>query len=401
MIGCTKLLCGTAAVSDALKFGRDSSKLPPHLLQFSSDQHPVVVWNITNRCNLRCKHCYISAEDRAYSDELNTSEAKRFIQDLAFMKIPVLLFSGGEPLIRKDVFELGQYAREKGIRAVLSTNGTLISEEVARRIKEAGFQYVGVSIDGTREVHDNFRCRQGAFEQALTGIKNYQSVGLKAGVRFTINRYNASDFSAILDLLVENKITRFFMYHLVYAGRGKKMAADDLTPGETREVIELLLRRTEEFHRSGIELEILTVDNHADGAYIYQKVLREQPERAQEVYHLLLMHGGCSAGRKLANVDAKGDVHACQFWGNVSLGNVRERSFSQIWSDSHNQLLRDLRDMKGMLRGRCGRCRYVEVCGGCRIRAEVIKGDMWDEDPACYLTDEEIEADPRIVSVPV
>ncbi len=153
MIGCTKLLCGTATISDIVKYGRSSRDLPPHMLQFSSDATPIVVWNMTNRCNLSCRHCYIEAEDRAYKGELTTDEAKIFIDDLAAMKVPVLLFSGGEPLIREDLFELGAYAVAKGIRPVISTNGTLITPEAARKIKETGFQYVGISIDGNEEVH--------------------------------------------------------------------------------------------------------------------------------------------------------------------------------------------------------------------------------------------------------
>ncbi len=387
MIGCTKLLCGTATISDIVKYGRSSRDLPPHMLQFSSDATPIVVWNMTNRCNLSCRHCYIEAEDRAYKGELTTAEAKAFIDDLAAMKVPVLLFSGGEPLIREDLFELGAYAVAKGIRPVISTNGTLITPEVARKIKETGFQYVGISIDGTEEVHDFFRGRKGCFAETLQGIRNSLAAGNKTGVRFTVNKLNRHTLPEILDLVEKEKIARFCMYHLVYAGRGKGIADLDTTAEEKRQTIDLLIEKTLDFNSRGVEVEILTTDNHADGIYILQHIERAQPERVEEIKKLLAMHGGCSAGEKMANVDPRGDVHACQFWGHVTLGNVREKPFSAIWQKSQDEFLLKLRDKAGQLEGRCGECRYKSLCGGCRIRAEAATGNLWGEDPACYLAD--------------
>lgn len=387
MIGCTKLLCGTATISDIVKYGRSSRDLPPHMLQFSSDATPIVVWNMTNRCNLSCRHCYIEAEDRAYKGELTTAEAKVFIDDLAAMKVPVLLFSGGEPLIREDLFELGAYAVAKGIRPVISTNGTLITSEVARKIKETGFQYVGISIDGDEEVHDFFRGRKGCFAETLQGIRNSLAAGNKTGVRFTVNKLNRHTLPEILDLVEREKIARFCMYHLVYAGRGKGMADLDTTAEEKRQTIDLLIEKTLDFNSRGVEVEILTTDNHADGIYILQHIERTQPERVEEIKNLLAMHGGCSAGEKMANVDPRGDVHACQFWGHATLGNVREKPFSAIWQKSQDEFLLKLRDKASHLEGRCGECRYKSLCGGCRIRAEAVTGNLWGEDPACYLAD--------------
>lgn len=387
MIGCTKLLCGTATISDIVKYGRSSRDLPPHMLQFSSDATPIVVWNMTNRCNLSCRHCYIEAEDRAYKGELTTAEARVFIDDLAAMKVPVLLFSGGEPLIREDLFELGAYAVAKGIRPVISTNGTLITPEVARKIKETGFQYVGISIDGNEEVHDFFRGRKGCFAETLQGIRNSLAAGNKTGIRFTVNKLNRHTLPQILDLVEREKIARFCMYHLVYAGRGKGMADLDTTAEEKRQTIDLLIEKTLDFNRRGVEVEILTTDNHADGIYILQHIERTQPERVEEIKKLLAMHGGCSAGEKMANVDPRGDVHACQFWGHATLGNVREKPFSAIWQKSQDEFLLKLRGKAAHLEGRCGECRYKDLCGGCRIRAEAATGNLWGEDPACYLAD--------------
>jgi Fe-coproporphyrin III synthase len=392
MIGCTKLLCGTATVSDVVKYGRSSANLPPQMLQFSSDATPLVVWNTTNRCNLSCKHCYIDAEDRAYAGELTTAEAKAFIDDLAQIKVPVLLFSGGEPLMRNDLFELGAYAQERGIRPVISTNGTLITPEVAKRIHDTGFQYVGISVDGNEDVHDHFRGRKGAFAVTLAGIRNSLAAGNKTGLRFTVNKLNYHTLPDILDIIEKEGIPRFCMYHLVYSGRGKEMAELDTTLEQKRETIEFLIEKTLDFHRRGVEVEILTTDNHADGIYIMQYFERHQPERVDEVKQLLEMHGGCSAGQKMANVDPLGNVHACQFWGHKTLGNVREKTFSEIWQKTQDEFLLNLRKKESLVEGRCGQCRYKNLCAGCRIRAEATSGNLWGEDPACYLTDWKDEA---------
>jgi len=390
MIGCTKLLCGTATVSEALRLQESGEKPPAHMLQFSSDLRPLVVWNLTNRCNLCCKHCYISAEDRSYRDELTTEEAKAFLQDIGEMGCPVVLFSGGEPIMRKDIYELAEFGTRAGLRVVLSTNGTLITPEVAGKLMAAGVKYVGVSIDGAERVHDSFRGRAGCFEEALTGLKHAADAGMNTGVRFTVNKENVNDLPAVIDAVVARGIPRFCMYHLVYTGRGEEMMALDTDLDEKRRTIEYLARRTKELRAAGTDVEILTVDNHSDGVYLYRMVLAEQPERAEEVRQLLELHGGCSAGVKFSNVDPRGNVHPCQFWPHVTLGNVRERKFSEIWSDESNDLLAKLRNKPAHLHGRCGRCGYNSICGGCRIRAEKVHGDVWGADPACYLTDEEI-----------
>ena len=391
MIGITRLLCGTVTPSDALRYGRDSSKLPSHLLRFSKDRKPVVVWNMTRRCNLRCVHCYAEAEDRLFEGELTKEEAHAFIDDLGEMGVPVLLFSGGEPFLREDLFELGARAVSKGIRAVISTNGTLITEEMARSAKEVGFQYIGVSIDGMRRTNDRFRGKRGAFDEALQGIRNCIAAGVKVGLRFTINRRNYQDLPAIFDLLVEEGIPRCCFYHLVYAGRGSDLVEDDLLYEQARGVVDLIFQRTQELYRSGHEIEVLTVDNHADGPYLYMKLLEEQPERAEEVLRLLRMNGGNGSGARIGAVNSQGDVHADQFWGHHSFGNVRERKFSEIWYDTSDPLMRGLKDKQAMVKGRCAKCRFLDICvGNFRVRAEAVYGDVWAPDPACYLTDGEI-----------
>ncbi|MCG6895034.1 MAG: 12,18-didecarboxysiroheme deacetylase [Desulfobacteraceae bacterium] len=391
MIGISKLYCGTVEPSDALRYGRHSGKLPSHLLQFSSDKRPVVVWNMTRRCNLKCVHCYAHARDRAFSDELTTAEAKRMIDDLAAFGVPVLLFSGGEPLMRPDLPELAEYAVGKGMRAVISTNGTLITSRTARGLKEIGLSYVGISMDGMEEIHDRFRGVKGAFRDALEGIRNTQDAGIKVGLRFTINRFNVQEIPKVFDLLEEMDIPRVCFYHLVYSGRGSKLVRDDLSHEETRRALDLIMDRTRDLHKRGKPKEVLTVDNHADGPYLYLRLREEDPDRATEVLELLQMNEGNNSGRGIGCISWDGEVHADQFWRQHSFGNVRKRPFSEIWTDDSDPLLSKLKDKKQFVTGRCAKCRWLDICGGnFRARAEAVYEDVWAPDPACYLSDEEI-----------
>jgi len=391
MIGISKLYCGTVEPSDALRYGRHSGRLPSHLLQFSKDKRPVVVWNITRRCNLKCVHCYAHSKDQSYANELTTAEGKQLLDDLALFSAPVVLLSGGEPTVRKDLPELAAYAVEKGMRAVISTNGTLITRELAETLKAIGLSYVGVSLDGMKTVNDKFRGMQGAFDAALKGIENCQNAGIKVGLRFTINKFNRDEVSGIFDLLEEREIPRACFYHLVYAGRGSQLVNDDLSHEETRDVVDMILDRTRDLHEKGMPKEILTVDNHADGPYTYLRLLKENPQRAQEVLELLKMNEGNSSGRGIGCVSWDGEVYADQFWRHYSFGNVRQRPFSEIWTDTSEPLLGKLKEKQKYVKGRCATCRWLDICGGnFRVRAEAVTGDVWAPDPACYLSDDEI-----------
>ncbi|MDD3082571.1 MAG: 12,18-didecarboxysiroheme deacetylase [Desulfobacterales bacterium] len=391
MIGISKLYCGTVEPSDALRYGRRSSELPSHLLQFSKDKRPVVVWNVTRSCNLKCVHCYAHAKDQKFENELSTKEGKALIDDLAAFGAPVMLFSGGEPLVREDLPELAAYAVEKGMRAVISTNGTLITPELARTLKAIGLSYVGISLDGMEAVNDRFRGVKGAYRAALDGIRNSQAAGIKVGLRFTINKFNAAEIPSIFDLLEEMDIPRVCFYHLVYAGRGSKLVEEDCDHAETRKAVDLIIDRTKALHDKGLDKEVLTVDNHADGPYVYLRLLKENPDRAGEVLELLQMNEGNNSGRGIGCVSWDGQVHADQFWRHYSFGNVRERPFSEIWTDLSNPLMMRLKEKKKYVTGRCAKCRWLDICAGnFRVRAEAVYGDVWAPDPACYLTDEEI-----------
>jgi len=391
MIGISKLYCGTVEPSDALRYSRHSKDLPSHLLQFSIDKNPVVVWNITRQCNLKCVHCYAHAKATLQENELSNAEGKRLIDDLAGMGVPVLLFSGGEPLMRPDMPELAEYAVQKGMRAVISTNGTLITREIAQKLKNIGLSYVGISLDGMQAINDRFRGVEGSFNAALKGIQNCQEAGIKVGLRFTVNRFNVGEIPAIFDLLEEREVPRICFYHLVYSGRGSEMVKEDLSLNDTRKAVDLIIDRTRRLHDAGKPKEVLTVDNHADGPYIYLRLLREDPRRAEEVMELLKMNEGNNSGRGIGCVSWDGEVHADQFWRHHSFGNVRQRPFSEIWNDLSEPLMKRLKNKKDYVKGRCATCRWLSICGGnFRVRAEATTGDVWAPDPACYLTDEEI-----------
>ena len=394
MIGISKLYCGQVESSDALRYGRHSGRLPSHLLQFSEDKKPVVVWNMTRRCNLRCVHCYAQAQDNTEGkDAISTAQGKAIIDDLASYGAPVMLFSGGEPLVREDLAELASHATAKGMRAVVSTNGTLISKAKARELKAVGLSYVGISMDGGEEVHDRFRGIPGSFRRALEGIANCQAEGLKVGLRFTINRRNAAEVPKIFKLLHELEIPRACFYHLVYSGRGSELMAEDLDHAETRAMVDQIIDLTRDAFEAGRPKEILTVDNHADGPYLWMRLQREDPARAEEVFTLLGFNEGNNSGRGIGCISWDGQVHADQFWRNHSFGNVLERPFSAIWDDPSIDLLHKLKNKKAHVGGRCAACRFLGICGGnFRARAEARYGDIWAEDPACFLTDDEIKA---------
>ncbi|MCB2189286.1 MAG: 12,18-didecarboxysiroheme deacetylase [Deltaproteobacteria bacterium] len=391
MIGISKLYCGTVEPSDALRYGRQSGALPSHLLQFAADKKPVVVWNMTKACNLKCAHCYAQATAGPSPDELSTAEARAMIDDLAEFGAPVMLFSGGEPLVRPDLPELATYAVKKGMRAVISTNGTLITRDKAQELKDIGLSYVGVSIDGLAPVHDRFRGVPGAFEQAVQGVRNCLECGLKVGLRFTVYQANVAEVPAVFDLLEKEGVPRVCFYHLVYAGRGSRLMDEDLSHQATRELLDLIMDRTKAMFDRGFSPEVLTVDNHADGPYVYLRLLKEDPERAAEVLKLLQWNEGNSSGRGIGCVSWDGAVHPDQFWRHLNLGNVRERPFSQIWSDTSHPILGKLKDKRPHLTGRCATCRWLDICAGnFRVRSEAATGDLWAPDPACYLSDQEI-----------
>jgi radical SAM protein with 4Fe4S-binding SPASM domain len=389
MINLTSLYGGIVQPMDAHRYGRGHGAP-----RAASERRPVVVWNLTRRCNLRCLHCYADSEPKAYEGELTLSECGAVIDDLAEYGIPVLLMSGGEPLTHPHFHDIARRARQRGLRLVLSTNGTLIDQRTALELKLLGFSYVGISLDGSRETHDTFRCRSGAYDRVLEAFAHCRSVGQKAGLRLTLSRSTIRDLPHVLDLIEQMEIERVCFYHLVWSGRGS--ALESPTPGETRRALDLILDRTRRWVEEGSTREVLTVDQPADAAYVLMRMERERNPRVEEVRERMEWNGGGahSSGVGIGNIDPQGDVHPDQFWRSVTLGNVRQLPFSRIWSGSDHPVLAGLRDRLPLLKGRCGSCRFQRVCGGgFRVRAEQRFGDPWQEDPGCYLSSREIGAD--------
>jgi len=382
VISISRLLCDSVSFGDKLRYGQESTQ---------EDPRPVVVWNCTRQCNLSCRHCYALADSQKSPQEMDTAAGRKFIRDLAEFGVPVLLFSGGEPLLRPDILALASLARKLGIRIVLSTNGTLITKEVAATLSNIGFAEIGISLDGIGASNDRFRGKEGAYQAALDGIRACIGAGLRVSLRLTIARHNYQQIPAIFQLIEAEGIDRACFYHLAYSGRGSNLKEEDITHSQTRAVVDNICEHTLDLHRRGLPKEVLTVDNHADGVYLYLKLKEDDPQRADRVLELLKRNGGNNSGIKIAAVDDLGDVHPDQFWWHYSLGNVRQRKFADIWRDTSEPLLRDLRNRKSLLKGRCGRCNYLELCNGnLRVRAEAVSGDVWAEDPACYLSDKEI-----------
>ena len=385
MVGVSKLLCDTHNYGDSLRYAAGSKG---QLHGAAIGRGPVIAWNITRTCNLKCVHCYSDSDAQKYTGELSTLEALQFIDDCAAFKVPVLLFTGGEPLIRPDVFELVQRAKEKNIRVTFSTNGTLIDRKLAQKIKELDVGYVGISLDGLGEANDRFRGKDGAFNQALAGIRHCRTVDQRVGLRFTINRYNYGDLEKIFELIKQEQIPRVCFYHLVYSGRAAQMMQHDVSRAESRAALDLIMAKAIEF---GDKCEILTVDNHADIVYLYMTQLKQDPQKAEKIWQLMTRNGGNRSGIAFANVDSLGNVHPDQFTKNHTFGNVRERPFGEIWTDMSIGILAGLKNRQSLLKGRCSKCKWLEVCNGnFRARAEAVTGDFWESDPACYLTDEEI-----------
>lgn len=352
---------------------------------------PVVIWNLIRRCNLLCKHCYSISGDVDFPGELSTEEVFRVMDDLRAFKVPVLILSGGEPLLRPDIYEISARAKALGFYVGLSTNGALIDREHALRIAEIGYDYVGISLDGIGDVHDRFRGKEGAFDASLAAVRLLREEAVKVGLRFTMTMDNAENLEPLLDLAVAEEVDKIYLSHLVYAGRGNKNRETDAHWAVTRKAMDLLIDRAWDDVVSGAGREYVTGSNDADGVYLLHWARRHHPEKAEHLATLLRRWGGNASGVNIANIDNLGNVHPDTFWWHYTLGNVKERKFSEIWTDVSDPVMAGLKQRPRAVKGRCGACAHRDICGGnTRVRALQLTGDPWAEDPACYLTDREI-----------
>jgi heme d1 biosynthesis radical SAM protein NirJ len=356
---------------------------------------PVVIWNLIRRCNLTCKHCYSISADKDFAGELSTAEVFGVMDQLKAFRVPALILSGGEPLLRPDIFEISARSKAMGFFTALSSNGTLIDAAMCEKIGAIGYDYVGVSLDGLGATHDKFRRMQGAFDKSLAGIRLCRDAGLKVGVRYTMTQDNHQDLPGLLKLVEDEGVDRFYFSHLNYAGRGNKNRKDDALHQMTRNAMDLLFdtcwRYEEMRQQRGIVKEFTTGNNDADGVYLLYWLQRRFPEKLEHIRQKLLQWGGNSSGVNVANIDNLGNVHPDTMWWHYTIGNVRERAFGEIWNDVSDPLMAGLKAQPRTVGGRCGACAHFAICGGnTRVRAQQLTGDAWAEDPGCYLSDEEI-----------
>jgi len=367
---------------------------PPNL-RSGKPTGPVVIWNLVRRCNLTCKHCYSISTDIDFPGELNTQQVYEVMDDLKQYGVPVIILSGGEPLLRPDIFDLSRHAKQMGFYTALSTNGTLIDEQNIDEIAAIGYDYLGISIDGLQATHDHFRGKAGAFDEAMHGIRLCRDKGIKVGLRFTVTQDNAHELPDLLALMKAEKINKFYLSHLNYAGRGDKNRKDDAAEIMTRQVMDQLFDAAWEAQQNGDDLEFVTGNNDADGVYFLQWVRQRFPEKADDIQQRLIQWGGNASGVNISNIDNLGNVHPDTMWWNYNLGNVKTRPFSEIWSDTSDPLMAGLKQSPRPLKGRCRVCSHQNICGGnTRTRAFQMSDDPWWQDPGCYLSDEELGINP-------
>jgi radical SAM protein with 4Fe4S-binding SPASM domain len=406
MINLTKLWTGAAQPADGLRYGTGHKAM-----HSATSRKPITVWNITRTCNLRCVHCYSDSQAMGYPGELTWEQMESVVSDLAAYQVPSLLLSGGEPLVHPRFFDLVEKASSAGLKLTISTNGTLITPEKAALLKKAAVAYVGISLDGIGMIHDEFRRKEGAFDAAVRGFRACHEVGQKTGLRLTLTRHNVENIERILDFIEEEQIQRVCFYHLVPAGRGASLQV--LTPDESRHALDTLIARVEAWGRQGVNRELLTVAQPADGAYLLLRMQRESHPNFDEARRLLSWNGGGanSSGRGIANIDTQGNVHPDQFWQDITLGNVKLQPFSQIWDGQNAASAETLGDIRSIgtltqeqrqarMVGPCANCRWFKICGGgFRTRAAYGNGGtLWGSDPGCYLNDQERQVEMSLVS---
>ena len=349
--------------------------LTPHL--------QLVAWEITRRCNLFCAHCRAAAQDEAYEGELSTEDCYRTIDSILEVSKPILILTGGEPLLRPDIFDIGRYAAERGLRVVLGTNGTVITREMAAALKDVPVSRVGVSIDfPTPELQDEFRGKPGAFEEAVAGIRAARDAGIGIQINSTITRMNASYLDDLLNLALELNAEAFHPFMLVPTGRGKNLAEVELPPEEYERILNWIYDKQ-------VELGDRIFFKPTDAPHYIRVSLqrRKQESKSGQESHGCSGHPsamnsitrGCLAGVGFCFISHTGRVQGCGYL-DVEAGNIKEESFSTIWANS--PLFQALRDLS-QLKGKCGACEYKKLCGGCRARAYEATGDCLESEPYC------------------
>ncbi len=346
----------------------------------------IAIWNFTNRCNLSCLHCYSKATLDS-KDLLSTNDILANLPKLKESGVKFLIFSGGEPLTRHDLFEIANSCKELGIVTYLSTNGLYVKNSNAKKILDT-FNYVGISIDGSPKIHDKFRGLEGAFEESMKAVRLLNSYNLsKVGIRFTITKETLPDLEFIFELCEKEHIPKIYISHLVYSGRGLDNLEMDISKEQRVKAVNFIIDKAFEYYKNGRDIEIVTGNMEMDAIVFLDRFAKEYPELKSEMVKRLKSWGGNSAGRKLLNIDSKGNVKPDPFFP-YTIGNLLKEDFRDIWSGENSEMLQKLRIYPRELEGKCKECKYLDICnGGSRSRAWAIYDNLWAQDPSCYLED--------------
>ncbi|WP_281950744.1 radical SAM/SPASM domain-containing protein [Nitrosophilus kaiyonis] len=343
----------------------------------------ILIWNFTNRCNLSCLHCY-SKSSLDEKDTLTTQDILETIPKLKKAGIKFVIFSGGEPLTRKDIFEIAQAFKDEGIMTYLSTNGLYINPGNVKKIIDT-FGYIGISIDGDEKTHDRFRGLIGSYKKSLQAIDLIHENGGKVGIRFTITKETKESLMHIFDLAESKNIDKVYISHLVYSGRGLDNLKMDLNKEERVKAVNYIIDKAFEYYDKNIDIDIVTGNMEMDAILFLDRFSKKYPKKSDELKNRLLKWGGNSAGKNLLNINSEGDVKPDPFFP-VTIGNILKKDFEKIWLDKNNELLNKLREHPRKIKGKCENCEWIEICnGGSRPRAWAIYGDLWQEDPSCYI----------------
>jgi radical SAM protein with 4Fe4S-binding SPASM domain len=348
----------------------------------------IMIWNFTNRCNLLCHHCYSKADANG-TDTLTFEQIENTIPSMIKAGVKFVIFSGGEPLIRKDIFDIAQSMKEAGIITYLSTNGMYIGDKNAKKIVDT-FNYIGISIDGTKEQHDFFRGQKGSYDKAIEGIKHIQKAGGNAGIRFTLTKETQKSFYFMFDLVENLGCNKLYISHLVYSGRGLDNLKIDISKKQRRKYVEFIIDKAFQYYKDDKDIDLVTGNMEMDAILLLQRFEKDYPNFVENLTKKLKSWGGNSAGNKLGNMDWVGNVKPDPFFPQT-IGNYLKEDFDKIWLDKTNELLKKLRQTPRKIGGKCSNCKYIDICnGGSRSRAKTIYDNFWAEDPSCYLTNEEI-----------
>ena len=334
----------------------------------------ILAWETTAACNLKCKHCRGSSTENSAEDELTTAEAKQMLDEIRKTGTPIIILSGGEPLMRPDIFEIARYGTDLGFRMTLATNGTPVTEEIAEKIKDAGIQRVSISLDGREKTHDAFRCIPGCFIESMKGIRNLKKAGVEFQINTTISRFNVHEMEDVHTFAKEIGAVAHHFFFLVPTGRGAELTEFEITPEEYETALEWLYELSKK-----TDLQIRPTCAPHYFRILRQHAKKEGIEVTPKTHGLDAMTKGCLGGISFGFISSIGEVNPCGYLP-VSAGNVRKLPFKEIWENA--KVFNDLRNYSEY-KGKCGACEYKRVCGGCRARAYSETGNYMEEEPLC------------------